>query len=167
MSNWIETAITPAGLFLGIVAGAIVQYLFHRILSIEQVYRAKKIFVVELEINKLELRRYRKKLEELKDRIAAGPIPESDILLDMVSFNYRGLQVLVNNGFFHLVMSPRQIRSYFEFTNTYNVDAGMNSIHLLRDRYDPEKRISQYSGSKKCSMSAIDLNLPSPAWKLI
>ena len=106
--------------FIGIVAGALIQYGFYWLTQRSQQSNAKKIFLAEIIINRIELENVKKDIIRKKERFAARQIEESDFFFDFRGFNYRIVDPLINSGHFHKFMGPEGVAKYFKFMNELN-----------------------------------------------
>jgi hypothetical protein len=142
--------------FVGIVAGALIQFLFHYIILRSQRRNARLLFRSEIEINQGVLAQVEQQIRKKKERFAANQKEESDYWFDFKSFNYRMVDPLINSGHFHAILGPECVKRYFEFMNDLNVEAAVRAEHLLR-REDDEGR------SLKCLDWFLDTKIP--YWK--
>ncbi|MEI4263652.1 hypothetical protein [Roseovarius sp. D0-M9] len=118
-------------LFLGVVAGALIQFLFHYIISRSQRGKAKKLFLVEIEINAEVLKTLEAEILRKKSRFVSGQQNEYDFNFDFSDFNYRMVDPLINTGHFHQIVGAVGVKSYFTFMNNLNVQSQMIYKNLL------------------------------------
>jgi hypothetical protein len=154
--NWLESLLTTIDqigsslivqnafwVFVGIVAGSIIQFLFHYIILRSQRKNAKQLFRAEIEINEGALAQVEAAIRKKKERFSAHQQTESDYWFDFKSFNYRMVDPLINSGHFHAILGPEGVKRYFEFMNELNVEAAVRAEQLLR-REDDEKKSLAY-----------------------
>ena len=115
-------------LFLGIVAGSLVQYFLNWMTLRKQRENAKRIFAVETAINRAALNRLVSDARRKKDRFTAGQEQEHDYFLDMSAFNYRIVDPLINTGHFHEILGPDGVAKYMKYANELN-NANANNLH--------------------------------------
>jgi hypothetical protein len=102
-------------LFLGIVAGAIVQHLMNALAYRRQARIALQVMQIEISYNISEVERFKKHLDWLRNRITASQIDEHDFFLPMQKFDYSSVGPLTNSGYFHVLLGPELVRNYLEF----------------------------------------------------
>lgn len=119
-------------LFLGVVAGALVQFVLGWITQRRQRAAARKLLRVETAINRSELERLAEFLKRKKERFVAGQIEEGDFFMDMSGFNYRIMDPLINTGYFHEMLGPDGVARYFRFANELNVRNAVNIAEMLK-----------------------------------
>lgn len=128
-------------LFLGIVAGALVQFLLNWIVQYRQRVVAKNLLKVEIAINRAELKRLREFLLRRKERFVAQQVVESDFFIDMSGFNYRMMDPLINTGLFHAMLGSDGVSRYFRFANELNVQGASNLTSMLRKESEAGKSL--------------------------
>ena len=123
-------------LFLGIVAGAGIQFTLSWIVQRQQRSMAKKLFRVETEINRRELLKLTESIRRMKERFIARQVSEQDFFIDMSGFNYRIIDPLVNTGHFHSLLGADGVAQYFRFANELNIQRASWLMEELRKQHD-------------------------------
>lgn len=136
MPNWIPQIFASQAfwVFVGVVAGALIQFILHNLILLQQRKNAKKLFRIEIEINEGELDRLSQDIDRKMNRFASHQKDEVDYTFDMSSFNYRMLDPLINTGHFHALLGRDGVSEYFRFANELNVGAARNLEILFRER---------------------------------
>lgn len=92
--------------FVGIVAGALIQHGLKWLVQRTQRENAKRVFRVETSINRNVLEILSESLKRKKERFVAGQQTDQDFFIDMSGFNYRIVDPLINAGYFHDLLGP-------------------------------------------------------------
>ena len=121
--------------FIGIVAGAIIQFGFHSLIKRSQKGNAKKLLLVEIEINRKELGNLKAELTRKKDLFASIQFQEGDFGFNFASFNYRMMDPLINSGYFHIILDADGVKKYFQFVNDLNVNNSKTFEIMLREHH--------------------------------
>ncbi len=127
-----QFVINAVWLFLGIVAGSLIQYFLNWLTFRKHRANAKRIFAVETAINRTELNKLKREIQRKKERFTAGQILDHDYFLDMSGFNYRIVDPLINTGHFHEILGPEGVARYMKYANELNVGHANNLINMLR-----------------------------------
>ena len=118
--------------FVGIVAGSLIQFVLHFLILRSQRNKAARLFAAEIEINEGALALVESSLKRKKERFAANQQTDVDFWFDYSTFNYRMVDPLINTGHFHDIFGSEGVKLYFEFMNELNVDAANRAEQLLR-----------------------------------
>ncbi|MFD0858885.1 hypothetical protein [Roseovarius aquimarinus] len=122
--------------FVGVVAGAIIQFFFHYIISLSQRANAKRLFRVELEINSELLAGVEADLLRKKSLFVSGQQNETDFIFNFFDFNYRMVDPLINTGHFHAIVGADGVKAYFQFMNDLNSGNAISLEKILRRQHD-------------------------------
>jgi hypothetical protein len=122
-------------IFLGIIVGAVVQFLFQKILQYDQRRNAIKLLKIEVDINKGALERLEAQLERTKTRIGSGQVSEDNLFIDFSEFIYRIADPLINSGYFHLLLDAEGVKAYFKFVNELNYQKANDLTIILREKH--------------------------------
>jgi hypothetical protein len=106
--------------FVGIVAGAFIQYLLGWIQLRAQRRNAIKMLQIEVEMNLSELEKFKERINYLKERILANQISEKDIFVNTQGFDYSVAQPLNLSGLFHSLLGHEKLKMYFDFLRFFN-----------------------------------------------
>lgn len=128
-------------LFLGIVAGALVQHLLHRLNMRWQRNTAFEVLKSEIELNLDALTELERRAVYLKSRISGSQIDENELFLSMAQFDYSVVGPLVNQGFFHAMLGPDLIKKYFGFSRHFNNDYARIVSSNLRLKHEEGKSL--------------------------
>ena len=109
-------------IFVGIVTGAFIQFLFQVLISRQQRKNALTVLKVEIEMNLGEVESFRSHLAYLRERIAAQQITEENIFISMKAFDYSAVGPLGSSGHFHYQLGSKGIRSYLNFLRFFSND---------------------------------------------
>ncbi|MCB1370122.1 MAG: hypothetical protein H6896_12190 [Rhodovulum sp.] len=137
--------------FIGIVAGALIQYLFSMLNVRAARKTAAQVLTTEIQMNLSEASRFRERLEYLKDRIAAHQIKSEDIYVSMAEFDYSALNPLVASGYFHSALGPEKAKAYLEFLRFFNNGSCDVVNSMLRTEHDRGKSIEYLNWLKNKS----------------
>ena len=106
--------------FVGIVAGAIIQYILAAQSMREHRANARRVLETEVALNLSEAEHFKKRLSYIKERLAAGQISDSDLFVTMHGFDYSAITPIVNSGHFHTMLSAEGVRRYLQFMRFFN-----------------------------------------------
>jgi hypothetical protein len=109
-------------ILVGIMVGALIQFMFHVLVERRQRNNALAVLSVEIEMNLTELQSFREWLRYLRERIAANQITPENIFISMKGFDYSALGPLVSSGHFHYQLGPQGTRSYINFVRFFSND---------------------------------------------
>lgn len=109
-------------ILVGIVAGALIQFVFQVLVEKRQRKNALAVLSVEIEMNLTELQAFRDRLAYLRERIAANQIDPDNIFVSMKGFDYSALGPLVSSGHFHYQLGAQGTRSYINFVRFFSND---------------------------------------------
>ncbi|WP_370304267.1 hypothetical protein [Pseudooceanicola sp.] len=119
-------------LFLGILSGALIQHTLSILSSRRQARTALRVMQIELEYNLGEVSDFLSRVKWLKERISSGQIKEYDLFIDMQKFDYSSIAPLANSGYFHILLGPRLIKRYLEFSHFFRVGNAENLTKMLK-----------------------------------
>lgn len=128
--------------FVGVVAGALIQHFLGWIQLRKQRSNAKRLFKVETTINRNALDALAEALKRKKERFVAGQQGEADYYIDMSAFNYRIVDPLINAGHFHDLLGPEGVQRYFRYAGELNTGNAQSLISLLRQEADAGKSLA-------------------------
>jgi len=123
-------------IFIGILCGSFIQFIFHWLIIYGQGKNAKKIFLSEIEINKIELKNVTTQIERMRQKISAGQINEHDFSFDFSGFNYRMVDPLINTGHFHQILGANGVKKYFKMMNDLNIQMAKNYTQMLKEHHE-------------------------------
>ena len=118
--------------FVGIVAGSLIQFVLHFLILRSQRNKAARLFAAEIEINEGALALVESSLKRKKERFAANQQTDGDFWFDYSTFNYRMVDPLINTGHFHDIFGSKGVKLYFQFMNDLNLDAATRAEQILR-----------------------------------
>lgn len=127
--------------FVGIVAGALIQFGFHWLILRSQRANAKKLFLAEIELNSAALDAFEADVKRKKDKFVADQIDDMDFYFNCRDFNYRIVDPLINSGHFHAILGPNGVKDYFESMNALNVQAAENMQQMLRVDHENHRSV--------------------------
>ncbi len=87
--------------FVGIVAGALIQFLLQKLEKRSGAKNAFQVLKTEIDLNLDEVGRFKERIGGLKELIASQQIKPDDIRVFMGSFDYSAMGPLTNQGYFH------------------------------------------------------------------
>ncbi len=118
--------------FIGIVSGSVIQFLFHYIVVISQRRNAKKLFRVEIEINSDVLSALETDLIKKREFFVSRQQTEQDYYFNLDNFNYTMVSPLINSGHFHAIVGSAGVKKYFQFMNELNSQKAVIFQQMLR-----------------------------------
>ncbi|MGZ2256943.1 hypothetical protein [Roseobacter sp. A03A-229] len=127
--------------FIGVVAGAGIQYRLMQRTVAKQREMAFKVLRTEAEMNCAEVDNFLSQITYLKDRVGAGQIEIENLFVSMQAFDYSALNPLVNSGHFHSMLSAGDVRSYLEFARFFSNGNAQVVNSQLRTEHDRGKSI--------------------------
>ena len=140
---WANAAFQNAlWLFLGIVAGALVQFMLSRMQVRSGANNALRVMKTEIELNLDEYENFKRQIARLKELISAGQVNEGELLITMEGFNYSAVNPLVQQGFFHYMLGAEKAKEYFAFMRFFNNDNANVLTNILRNQHQLSKSIA-------------------------
>lgn len=127
--------------FIGIVAGAIIQYILNKISQREARKIALKILKTEIIINLEACKSLRQRLSYIRERVGARQISETDLFITMQDFDYSSIGVLASNGLLHTILGPELTQKYFSISRQYNNNSAIICSDMLRNEHAKEKSL--------------------------
>jgi hypothetical protein len=128
--------------FVGVVAGALIQHFLNTLQTRRQAKNALAVMQIEIAYNRSEVESFRERLTWLKSRIASKQIADDDLFLPMQKFDYSSIGPLTNAGFFHVLLGPEKVRAYLEFYNFFRVENGAQLTAMLKTEHEAGKSMA-------------------------
>lgn len=128
--------------FIGIVAGALIQHGLNWLTQRKQRENAKRLFRVETSINRSALQSLAENLRRKKERFVAGQQVDQDFFIDMSAFNYRLVDPLINSGHFHEFLGAEGVKRYFQYAGELNINNAQNLIAMLRQEAEAGRSLN-------------------------
>ncbi|OOY21690.1 hypothetical protein BMI86_03795 [Thioclava sp. DLFJ5-1] len=123
-------------LFLGIVAGALVQHALNALVKHSQRKNAIAVLKTEITINLQALEDFKKRISGLRELISAQQIDEQDLFVSTAEFDYSLVSPLVNSGHFHAELGPEFVKAYFSFMRFFNNENAKLLNSMLRTEHE-------------------------------
>jgi hypothetical protein len=120
------------GVFVGILAGVIIQQLVNGLTLRRQARTALQVMQTEISYNRSEVLELIKRIDWLKQRIASNQLSETDLFLPMQKFDYSSIGPLTNAGYFHVLLGPERVRKYLEFYHFFRIENGVELTTMLK-----------------------------------
>ena len=133
-------------LFIGVVAGALIQHLLHRINLRWQRNTAFDILKSEIDLNLDALADLERRVQYLKERITASQVDPDELFVSMGQFDYSAMSPLVNQGFFHTILGPQLVKKYFSFSRLFNNSVASALSSDLRLKHEEGKSLDFLDG---------------------
>jgi hypothetical protein len=127
--------------FVGVVVGALIQYLLGWLTVRSQKKNAMKALLTEVSMNRSEVAEFKKRLGYLRERIAANQISEIDLFVSMQGFDYSIVNPLVSSGHFHVLLGHKDVKNYFEFMKFFNNSSAELINSMLRTEHEKAKSL--------------------------
>jgi len=143
-------------LFLGVVAGALVQYVLDALVKRSQRKNAIAVLKTEITINLQALEDFKKRISELKELISAQQIDEQDLFVSTAEFDYSLVSPLVNSGHFHAELGPEFVKAYFSFMRFFNNEHAKLLNSMLRMEHEKGLSIKYLDWLSKRSLELGD-----------
>lgn len=128
-------------LFVGIVAGALIQYFLGRLQIRYQAKNAFRVMRTEIELNLDAYARFKNQVSHLKDLLSSGQVVPDDLYLSMQEFDYSAVSPLVQQGYFHFMLGPEKAKHYFEFMRFFNNGNARVLTDILKREHERGKSI--------------------------
>lgn len=126
--------------FVGIVAGVVVQIGANLWMARRQKANAKDVLRCELEMNLAEIEKLRERLGKLKQRVTSNQL-EGTEFIDMLAFDYSALQPLVQAGYFHKLLGSEGVKDYFTAMKFFNNETAQFLTQRLWAEHDQNKSV--------------------------
>lgn len=133
--------VTGWGIFLGLVAGVIVQISANWVLLRWQRKNAKDVLKCELELNLTEVDLLRRRSKNLRERISAGQVGIGDLFINMSGFDYSTLNPLVSSGHFHKMLGSTGVKSYLSAYRFFNNENAAVLTQMLQKEHEENKSL--------------------------
>lgn len=127
--------------FVGVVAGALIQYLLGWLTQRSQKRNAMKALLTEISINRKEVAEFINRLWYLRERVSANQISDADLFISMQGFDYSIVNPLVNSGHFHVLLGHKDVKNYFEFMKFFNNQNADLINSMLRTEHEKAKSL--------------------------
>lgn len=128
--------------FIGIVAGAIIQYVLGKVQQREIRKAALQMLKTEILINLDACNSLRGRLNYLKDQIGAQQVSDAELYISMQDFDYSSIAPLVNNGLMHTILGPHITQKYFSISRRYNNNSAVISSNMLKSEHSQGKSLA-------------------------
>jgi len=127
--------------FVGVVAGALIQYLLGWLTLHSQKKNAMKALLTEISMNREEVKEFEKRIRYLRERISASQISDADLFISMQGFDYSIVNPLVESGHFHVLLGHKDVKNYFEFMKFFNNNNAQLINSMLRTEHEKSKSL--------------------------
>jgi len=126
--------ITGVGVFLGLVAGVLVQVLANEWQSFRHRSNAKAVLKCEIEMNLNEIAAFEQRQKRLRERAISGQLDDSDGY-DMSQFNYTALGPLIQSGHFHKMLGSESVKRYFSAARFFSNETAARLTHRFHEEH--------------------------------
>ncbi|MDW3119116.1 MAG: hypothetical protein R8G60_16020 [Roseovarius pacificus] len=110
----------PFWLFLGVVAGALIQSLLHWLERHRQANAALKTLQVEIEYNLEKADAYICTIEKQKDLLVSNEVDAKKLFFPMFEFDYSALGPVNNSGYLHILLGAENLGPVLRFSGHFN-----------------------------------------------
>lgn len=124
----------PFWLFLGIVAGALIQHVLGIFDRHRQARAALKVLQVEVKRNLEEASRYIAEIDRQLTLFSSGELDVDNIFFPMSAFDYSALGPLNNSGYLHLLLGSQALSDVLRFNGHFNNETGKMLHSVLQQR---------------------------------
>jgi hypothetical protein len=114
----------PFWLFLGLLAGGLIQSLLHWIERHRQASNALAVLKIEIRYNLGQADGYIDTIKSQRERISSFEIAPGAVYFPMSNFDYTVLGSIAQTGFFHLLLGPENLERVIRFRRHFNNDTG-------------------------------------------
>jgi hypothetical protein len=128
--------------FVGVVAGALVQYFLGWLMLRSQRKNAMKALETEISLNLKQIEVFRERINYLRERISASQITDDDLFVSMQGFDYSIVNPLVQAGYFHVMLGHTKVEHYFEFMRFFNNQNAQLVNSMLRTEHKKAKSLN-------------------------
>lgn len=129
-------------IFIGIVAGAAIQYVLQWFASLSQRKNAKRLMKIEIEINRRALAALSSHIAETKEYALSNELAGRYIFFDMSGFSYLLSNPLISTGHFHDILGADGVSAYFKFAQDLNTSNAQNIKALFDQEVQNGKTMS-------------------------
>lgn len=129
-------------MFLGVLAGALIQYWLSQIQFRKHQANARLVLETEIDLNLIEANAIKARISFLKERVASGQIEQEELFFNMQAFDYSAIGPLVNSGHFHAMLGSEGVKKYLEFMRYFNNDNANNLNSMLHSEYEKNKSMA-------------------------
>lgn len=127
--------------FVGVVAGAFVQYFLNWLNQRSQRKNAMKALLTEISLNLNQVKVFRDRVTYLVERVKENQIAADDLFVNMQGFDYSIVNPLVQAGYFHVMLGHAKVEQYFEFMRFFNNQNGQVINSMLRTEHEKAKAL--------------------------
>lgn len=128
--------------FVGIVAGAFIQFLLNWLTLRSQRKNAGRALDTEIQLNINHINAFRDRIKVLRERISAGQVQDQDLFLSMQGFDYSIVSPLVAAGHFHIMLGPERVNQYFDFMRFFNNENGKMINSMLVSEHANDRSLA-------------------------
>ena len=125
-SRWLSDFLlsNPFWLFLGVVAGALIQTILHWLQRHRHASLALKVLQIEICYNLEKADKYILEMERQKELIVSKELPTDKVFFPMTEFNYSAMGPINNTGFLHILLGADRLGSVLGFNGHFNNQSG-------------------------------------------
>ncbi|MEJ6392340.1 hypothetical protein V8J82_03680 [Gymnodinialimonas sp. 2305UL16-5] len=127
--------------FVGIVAGAFIQFLLSKIQARSQFSAILDVMKTELALNIDEYENLKLRLAGLKTRIGAGQVTDSALYIPMEGFDYSATLAQIRFGNFHYILGKDYSQRSLEFMRYFSTGNGHIKSHILKDQHAKDRSL--------------------------
>lgn len=144
----------PFWLFLGVVAGALIQTILHWLERHGQASAALKVLQIEIRYNLEKAENYIREIERQKELVVSRELLAANVFFPMAEFDYSAMGPINNTGFLHILLGADSLGRVLRFSGHFNnrsgellyaalkqSEAAGKSVKFLRDEIERAKEL--------------------------
>ncbi|SLN39421.1 hypothetical protein ROG8370_01633 [Roseovarius gaetbuli] len=132
----------PFWLFLGVVAGALIQAILHWFERHRQANAALKVLQIEIKYNLEQASSYIDEINRQRELLYSGEISPEKAFFPMVGFDYSALGPINNSGYLHTLLGPESLGSVLRFSGHFNNRTGELLYSALQQEASAGRAVS-------------------------
>ncbi|MDD9728502.1 hypothetical protein PVW46_01135 [Mameliella sp. AT18] len=143
-------------LFLGVVAGALIQHFLGFLSKHSQAENALKVLQSEITYNLREAQKFESELGQSTQRLSKGEISAVDVFFRMSGFDYSALSPLNSTGYLHILLGPDLMPSLLRFQGFFNDTHGQRLKELFHNEFNRGNGVKFLQDVEKHSRQLIE-----------
>ncbi len=135
MTEGWDTAITGFGIFIGLVAGVIVQLIANQFTLKKQRKNAVSVFNTEAQLNLGAVEDLLQQLQNLRERISANQVNQAQMWVSFEEFDFSATGPLNQAGHLHAMLGPDGLKDHLRVLPFFNNQKAAHFSQMLQDEH--------------------------------
>lgn len=134
MVAW-DTTVTGLGVFIGLVAGVIVQLVANQFTLRTQRKNAVSVFVTEAQLNLGAVENLLQQMQNMRERISANQANQTQLWISFEEFDFSATGPLNQTGHLHTMLGADGLKDHLKVLRFFNNQKAAQFSQMLQDEH--------------------------------